>query len=120
MSENQQGQGENEVKFTINDRIELVKHGIQLSELREDIMDLKVLFNETLRNSDYEQRLRRLEDEKIRVQTQKEDYEKHMQTQRENYEKHMQARLNTYLVMATLLAGAAATGVEFLVMKIFK
>lgn len=102
-------QGDIEVKFTISDRIELVKHGIQLGELREDILDLKVLFNETLRNSDYETRLRRLEDEGIRLKTQKEDYEK-----------HVQSRLNNYLVLATLLAGAVATVVEFLVTKFLK
>lgn len=72
--------------FTLTDRKELIRHGLQLEGLSQDMLDLKVLFNEAIKlnetvareaktaaeviKSSVEARLRQLEDERLVLKTQ--------------------------------------------------
>jgi hypothetical protein len=72
--------------FTLTDRKELIRHGLQLEGLSQDMLDLKVLFNEAIKlnetaareaktaaeaiKSGVETRLRQLEDERLVLKTQ--------------------------------------------------
>jgi DNA repair exonuclease SbcCD ATPase subunit len=72
--------------FTLTDRKELIRHGLQLEALSEDMSDLKVLFNEAIKLNEtvareakaaaevikgaVEDRLRKLEDERLILKTQ--------------------------------------------------
>lgn len=92
--------------FTLTDRKELIRQGLQLDALSEDMSDLKVLFNEAIKVNEktageakasaeaiktgMEDRIRKLEDDRLVVRTQ----------------------LRTFLGIATLLGGALGTIVE--------
>ena len=72
--------------FTLTDRKELIRHGLQLEGLSQDMLDLKVLFNEAIKlnetvareaktaaeviKNSVEARLRQLEDERLVLKTQ--------------------------------------------------
>src|SRR6202044_345486 len=72
--------------FTLTDRKELIRHGLQLEGLSQDMVDLKILFNEAIKlnetaareaktaaeaiKSSVETRLRQLEDERLVLKTQ--------------------------------------------------
>jgi hypothetical protein len=100
--------------FTITDRKELMRQGLQLEGLTQDMMDLKVLFNEAIKVNEegsresktaaeiiktgMEVRLRSLEDERLVLKTQ----------------------LRTFLIVASLIGGAVGTGVELMLRVWFK
>lgn len=65
-------------QFTLADRRELIKQGMQLEELRQDVIDLKVLINEKFNRDEVaareykirmEDRVRRLEDTILEYKT---------------------------------------------------
>jgi hypothetical protein len=72
--------------FTLTERTELIRHGIQLEQLNKSVEDLKYLFNATLeraeaddkertrtlkvQDADNEKRIRSLEDEALKFKTQ--------------------------------------------------
>jgi hypothetical protein len=92
--------------FTLTDRKELIRHGLQLERITTDIEDLKLLFNESIKRGEdqaksredvlraqdasNEKRLRLLEDENLRLETQ----------------------LKTFLWVASLIGGAVGTIVQ--------
>jgi hypothetical protein len=98
--------------FTLTDRKELIRHGLQLDEMRGDLLDLKILFNDAIQRSeraalDYrnssegkvskmEERLRGLEDANLVLNT----------------------RMNTFLWLAGVVGGAVGV-VMNLVLKIW-
>jgi hypothetical protein len=100
--------------FTLTDRKELIRHGLQLDALSEDVSDLKILFNEAIKMNEkaageakaaaeiiktgMEERIRKLEDDRLVVRTQ----------------------LRTFLGIATLLGGAVGTIVELVARIWFK
>lgn len=95
--------------FTLQDRKELIRQGMQLDKLEEDLVDLKVLVNGAFKDSNYDRRIRELEDAQLVLKTQKKDYED-----------RMLGRLNLYLVIATLIAGAVGTGIQFIFVKLIR
>lgn len=95
--------------FTLSDRRELIRQGLQLDKFEQDILDLKVLVNGTFKDGNYDRRIRDIEDAQLILKTQKQDYET-----------RLFGRLNTYLVIATLLAGAIGTGVQFLIERLLR
>ena len=92
--------------FTLTDRRELMRQGLQLEALGESMLDLKVLFNRAIElneqatqaaknaaeaiQSNMEKRIRALEDERLVLKTQ----------------------LRTFLVLAGFIGGAIGTAVE--------
>ena len=86
MARDQMPEQQTQDTFTLTDRKELIRHGLQLEGLSEDMSDLKVLFNEAIKlnetvareakaaaeviKSDMEDRLRKLEDERLVLRTQ--------------------------------------------------
>ena len=98
--------------FTLTDRKELIRQGLQLDALSEDVSDLKVLFNEAIRVNEktvteakasaeavktgMEDRIRKLEDDRLVIRTQ----------------------LRTFLGIAALLGGALGTIVD-LVLRVW-
>lgn len=86
MARDQMPEQQTQDTFTLTDRKELIRHGLQLEGLSQDMLDLKLLFNEAIKlnetaareaktaaetiKSGVETRLRQLEDERLVLQTQ--------------------------------------------------
>jgi len=86
MARDQMPEQQAQYAFTLTDRKELIRHGLQLEGLSQDMLDLKVLFNEAIKlnetvareaktaaeviKSSVEARLRQLEDERLVLKTQ--------------------------------------------------
>jgi hypothetical protein len=86
MARDQMPEQQTQDTFTLTDRKELIRHGLQLEGLSQDMVDLKILFNEAIKlnetaareaktaaeaiKSSVETRLRQLEDERLVLKTQ--------------------------------------------------
>jgi hypothetical protein len=95
--------------FTLQDRRELIRQGLQLDKFEQDIIDLKVLVNGSFKDSNYDKRIRELEDANLILKTQRKDYED-----------RMSSRVNVYLVLATLMASAVGTVIQIFIQRILK
>lgn len=81
-------------EFTMSDRKELIRHGLMLEELKQDLLDIKVIMADTR----LQDRVRILEDRNLIMDT----------------------RMKTVLIIASLLSGLVATGVEVLTRVIWR
>ncbi len=116
--------------FTLEDRKAMMLQGLHIEEIKIDVMDLKILFNESIRrnetaqverarvyqerDSSNEKRLRSLEDAGLILRTKWEEQSREMRERSDEEIQRAKTRMQWFLALSSLIGGAVGTGVNLL------